>query len=272
MNRMIRLSLLLLLLLAAAGCAGDPVPQSCPPFGDAGIAKPTFVHDRTVQLLIERYQVTLASTATRKGGPLGCSMIPGTYTLSHPDVNIISTQTINRSSMDANSVVVPNIKFPVGKELLLVAEGLGKDSFGGWHVIARGCVDKLLYKTCNPIPVGMDKAPEIDLVATTGAPCSGQKQGCEADMICLSDITGGYCAKANCASDGRCPPASTCIANTKSVGSCMRTCADIADCKNDKIKGQGYWDCDYRRGGDGQCYRVCVPTDWNTSFKCSPGS
>ena len=274
MNPRIRseISRALCLTVLLAGCAGDPEPRACPSSGDAGTAKPAFVHDRTVQAVIERYQLTLISAITAKGAPLSCSQVPGTYSMGHPDLVILSTQTIPRSTKDANSTVIPNLNFPVGKELLIVAEGLGRDSFGGAHVVARGCVDKLRFNTCNPIPLGWDKALEIDLIATTGAPCAGQKQGCENNMICLSDISGGYCAKAGCSSDGRCPPASICTVNTKSVGSCMRKCADNGDCKWNQAKGQGPWDCAYRKGGDGKCYRVCVPPAWNTSYICTPGS
>ena len=261
-----------LAVLTVAACAGDPEPRPCPPYGDAGAAKQAFVTDRTVQQVIERYQVTIISGRTTKGGPLSCSQIPGVYAMGHPALAILSTRTISRPTKDANSTVVNGLVFPVGKEVVLVVEGLGRDSYGGVHVVARGCADKLRFNTCNPIPIGYDKVLEVDLVATTGAPCAGQKQGCENNMICLTDVGGGYCAKANCASDGRCPPASTCIANINSVGSCMRKCADNGDCKWNQAKGQGPWDCAYRRGGDGQCYRVCVPPSCNTKYICTPGS
>lgn len=261
-----------LLATVVAGCAGDPEPRPCPPFGDAGVAKPTFVHDRTVQEVLERYQVTLVKTITAKGAPLTCADIPGTYAMGHPDVVILSIQAFNRTAKDANATVANNLVFPVDQEMLVVVEGFGRDTAGAVHLVARGCAQGIKFATCNPIPIGLDKALEIDLVATTGAPCKGQTQGCEADMICLSDITGGYCAKANCSSDGKCPPASICTVNTKSNGSCMRKCAEIADCKWNQAKGQGPWHCDYRRAGDGTCQRVCIPPAWNSSDICTPGS
>ena len=270
---------LLLILLgmvagSAPGCAGDAQPRPCPPYGDAGVAKPTFVHDRTIQEILERYQITLVKSTTAKGGPLTCSDIPGIYSMGHPDVVILSTQTINRTNKDANATVVNNINFPVDQEMLVVVEGFARDTTGQAFLVARGCAQAIKFATCNPIPVGMDKHLEIDLIATTGAPCKGQSQGCEANMFCLSDIDGGYCAKGNCISDGKCPPASTCIVGPQNgVSSCMRKCADIVDCKSNKAKGQIPWDCAYRRGGDGKsCERVCVPPTWNTGYICTPGS
>jgi len=271
---MIRVSLLSALpLLIALGCAGDPVPQSCPPFGDAGVVNPpSLIQDQTLQEVIERYQITLVKTTTRSGQPLACSQIPGTYAMSNNQVVIISTMAYNRPNKNAKAEVVNNIKFPVDQPMLLVAEGLARDAGGQIYMVARGCVGPIRFESCNPIPVGMDRHVEINLIATTGAPCKGQTQGCEASMICLSDITGGYCAKANCSTDGRCPPASTCIVNKNSVGSCMRKCATITDCMTDKTKGQGVWDCAWRRAGDGSCKQVCVPPDWNFKCKCTAGT
>lgn len=267
---------LLALALAASttsGCAGDPQPRPCPPYGDAGVAKPTFVHDRTIQEVLERYQITLVKSTTAKGGALTCGDIPGVYSMGHPDVVILSTQPINRPSKDANATVVNNINFPVGQEMLVVVEGFARDTSGQAYLVARGCAQAIKFETCNPIPVGKDQHLEIDLIATTGAPCKGQSQGCEANMICLSDIAGGYCAKGNCGGDGKCPPASNCIFNKNSVGSCMRKCAEITDCKSNQAKGQIPWDCAYRKGyGGGSCQRVCVPPNWNFSDTCTPDS
>jgi len=264
---MIRVSLLSALpLLIALGCAGDPVPQSCPSFGDAGVVNPpSLIQDTTLQEVIERYQISLVKTTTRGGQPLACSQIPGTYTMGNAQVQIISTMAHNRPAKNAKAEVVNNINFPVNQPMLVVAEGLARDSGGQIYMVARGCVGPIRFESCNPIPVGMDRHVEINLIATTGAPCKGQTQGCESDMICLSDITGGYCAKANCSTDGRCPPASVCAYNANTVGSCMRKCTTIKDCKTDKTKGQGDWDCQNRLTGAGTCERMCVPPTWNTN-------
>jgi len=217
-----------------------------------------------------RYQVSIVKSRTISGVKLECSDIPGTFTLGHPALSIISTTSISRSKKNENSHLLNNVSIPYGQQILIVAEGIAKDSSGSLHVVGRGCAQDIEYNQCGVFPKGTSLPLEIDVMATAGAPCKGQTQGCEANMICLSNIVGGYCAKANCSTDGRCPPASKCISNPLSVGSCMRICTSISDCKSDTTKGQGNWDCAYRRGGDGGCYRVCVPPTWNTAYQCTP--
>lgn len=254
--------------LLALGCAGEPVPRSCPSFGDAGVVNPPqMVQDTYLQEVIELYQISLVKNVTLSGKGLTCDQIPGTYAMSNLDLDLIFTTPYKRPAKDSKPVVVPGINFPVGPIFLVVAEGVAQGK-GGTYLVARGCEGPFRFETCNPIPVGLDRHIEIDLIATTGAPCKGQNQGCEANMICMSDVQGGYCAKANCLTDHTCPPATVCIPNATTVGACMRGAANIGDCKIGKQKGT--WNLTWRTAADGTCQRVCAPINWNTAYACTP--
>lgn len=51
----------------------------------------------------------------------------------------------------------------------------------------------------------------------------------EDDQVCLTAFAGGYCGRADCATDLDCPEHSACIAGAD-TNYCFRTCIDKADC------------------------------------------
>lgn len=260
------------LLLASLACSDGTETKPCPVWADAGPTQPSLVLDKTIQKLIEYYQITLVGSRTRSNQAVLCTDIPNRYRPGDSNLTIIRTQRVNRDKSGTEAMMVRGFSFPINQEMVVVAEGVALDSAKRPFTVARGCADRILFQTCNPIPVGKDGPLEIDLVATTGGPCTS-KTWCEAWQSCLdesvdSNLKGGYCARTYCASDGTCPPGSSCISDAATVGICARQCSEIADCKT--VAGQAAQDCAYRKGAAaGQCYKVCVPPLWKNSFTCT---
>ena len=80
-----------------------------------------------------------------------------------------------------------------------------------------------------------DDNEEADLLGV-GAECNVANDECDLDnnQVCLTTFAGGYCGIADCTGDIDCPEASACIAHTDLTNYCFRTCADKAECNENR--------------------------------------
>lgn len=78
-----------------------------------------------------------------------------------------------------------------------------------------------------------DDSTEADRLGI-GAQCTESNE-CDTEMgqSCLQ-FKGGYCGEAACLHDTDCPEASACIAHTDGTNYCFRTCADKAECNENR--------------------------------------
>ena len=263
-------------LLLWVGCS-DPEPEVIPcPSRDGGQVNPGFVTDRELQKIVDFYQLTVLKNTTKKGkgSRLTCSDIPGTYRLNHPDLVILSTQTIKRAQKGISPEVVGQVKIPAKEPVVIVVEAVTRDGKGNYHIVGRGCSDDVQYKQCSTVPLGHDAPLEIDVIATTGASCNTDAD-CEtgSSMRCNKGpyFKGGYCAKIGCANDGFCPPGAVCVSDQLWGGLCARVCSTITDCKSTGTQPTEL-DCICRLGptSAGQA-RACLHWQYNTSFSCGDG-
>ena len=266
------LAVALAALLSLAAACSDPEAEvkACP--GLDGAVNPGFVTDREIQKIIEFYQLTVLRSKTKKGAALTCSDIPGIYRMGHPDLFILSTHKITRKQKSISPEVVSKVKIPAGEQVIVVVEGVAKDSKNQHHIVARGCAGGVQYKECGVSPLGVDGPLEIDLIATTGASCAADSD-CESasGMRCHKGplYKGGYCAKNGCTSDAMCPPGSVCLSHSQWVGFCARRCSSITDCKTTGIQ-LSVLDCVLRLGPTtGGMAKACL--HWqDTAFKSGP--
>ena len=68
-----------------------------------------------------------------------------------------------------------------------------------------------------------------------GAECTATDQ-CDVDtnQSCLLGFKGGYCGIQACTADTDCPGSSACITHDDSMNYCFRTCADKAECNENR--------------------------------------
>ncbi len=52
---------------------------------------------------------------------------------------------------------------------------------------------------------------------------------CNGDLVCVTEVDGGYCTARDCGSDGDCPPDTHCVAHND-VNYCARSCTADSDC------------------------------------------
>ena len=259
------------MLLCAAACS-EPEAEVIPCPGKTGSVNSGFVTDRELQKIIGFYQLTVLKDTTKKGARLTCADIPGTYRLNHPELAILSTQTVQRVKKGINPEVASKVSIPTDQQVVIVVEAVAKDIKGKYHIVGRGCAHDVNYKQCSTVPKGWDGPLEIDVIATTGGSCTTDSD-CETGMRCNKGpyFSGGYCAKIGCANDGICPPGAVCVSDKLWGGLCGRKCSSITDCKTTGNQ-PSQMDCVCRLGptAAGQA-RACLHHLYNTSYKCGDG-
>ena len=107
---------------------------------------------------------------------------------------------------------------------------------------------------------GGDDGSEADRLGI-GAQC-GTSDDCLVDdnQVCLTEFTGGYCGRADCASDLDCPVDSACIAFTATETYCFRTCADKIECNANRdadVEANCSSNVTFTDGTQGR--KACVP-------------
>ena len=211
----IRLPAIVLSAALALACACAP-----PPEGSTGQLRLGIVQDSAIFQVIEAFQIQVIKATTTAGASVTCSDIPGTFRVGNPQlVSVIEPVGFAWKPSSDEAHTPQPFQVPADEKLVIIVQGLARQTTSGVHTVARGCVDSKDEggaRVALAFKAGSTQDLAVDVRATTGAACATQAE----TAARISRARSATRPSRTAASSGRSSPRSSAGSRASSVSSC----------------------------------------------------